>query len=95
MNDEYFAIYEFRFKNKNSLPLVIYARTEEMANKILEWWNKDMEERDKWYKPRFFFKKLKYINIPPYEFEMAQLEGSEEMYEHRKQYMNEDKTDRM
>lgn len=84
LNNTYFAIYEFRYKNKRNLPLVIYARCEETADKVLYWWNLDLKEKEQWYKPRFHFKKRKYINVEPYVIEQEQIECAEEFYCHRK-----------
>ena len=93
INDTYYDIYEFRYKNKNNLPLLIYARNEEIADQIVFWWNKDLEKNEQWYKPRFFFKKKKCINVEPYPFEREQLESAKELYEHRMSYIEKHKND--
>lgn len=83
--NECFKIFRFRFKNKYTLPLDIYARSEETANNILYWWNKDLPIEQQWYKPRFRFKHIEITGIPPYEFEQIQLDSAKELYERRKE----------
>lgn len=70
--DDYFQIYEFRFVDKDtSMGLVIFARTEEVAIRLVNLWN-DSQDIYHWKKKRFQFKKKVYTKIPPYELEQAQ-----------------------
>lgn len=83
--NELFKIYRFRYKNKFTLPLDVYARSEETADKVVYWWNKDLPIEQQWYKPRFRFRHKELTAIPPYEFEQMQLESAQELYERRKE----------
>ena len=92
MNEECcFAIYEFRYKNKNNLPLVVYSRTEETADIVVSYFNDGLDKKEQWYKPRFFFKKTMFTNVEPYVLEQMQIDSAIEMNKHRKQYMKEHK----
>lgn len=85
--EEQFEIYEFRFVDKKTrMGAVIYARTEEIALRIIQKWN-DMQNIYHWVKPRFRFKKKYVTSTPPYELEQEQIETIE-MWEGRAKMCN-------
>ncbi len=92
MNEEYrFVIYRFRYKNKNALPLMIFSRTEETADKIVSYFNDGLEKDFQWYKPKFFFKKAYTTPTEPYILEQMQLDSAIEKNKLIRQYMEEHK----
>ena len=93
MNDmEYiFQVIRFRFKNRHTLPLDVYAREEKTALEVVEWWNKDLPKEQQWFKPRFGYKHVSYTSIPPYELEQQQIECATKQYERRKSYEEHEK----
>ena len=86
---EVYKIWRFRFKNKFTLPLDVFARQEETAQEVVDWWNKDLPIEQQWYKPRFRFKRVAYTTLPPYELEQQQIQSAIEMYERRKEKSGE------
>lgn len=82
--EDLFKICRFRYKNRITLPLDVFARKEETADEIVSWWNKGLPKKHQWYKPVFGFKKIFYTTTPPYPLEQQQLECAEELYERRK-----------
>ena len=89
--EDVFKIWRFRYKNKITLPLDVFAREEKTAQEVVSWWNKDLPIEQQWYKPRFNFKHKAYSLIPPYELEQEQIKTAIELYERRKKNEREKK----
>lgn len=88
-----YKIYKFRFETKKpKLGFAIYARNEKIACEIIDIINE--ESTIKFYKPRFKrFKKVRYIDHPPFEIEQEQYESALKSLEKRiklKQQQQED-----
>ena len=79
-----FKINMYRYIDTTSgLGFVIYVRTLETAEKIKDAINNAYGYKLR--KRRLFFIKHMLTDIPPYELEMAQFDGIDEVIEHRNQ----------
>lgn len=86
--EEYYTIYKYIYKDKESkMKMLLFARDDETANKMLNIANEcnDIE----WKPYRSLFNKHKTlieVPIPPYELEQEQLECLSKELEHRKEF---------
>ncbi len=78
-----YKIYKFTFETKQSkLGFAIYARNEKIACEIIDLINENSSI--KFYKPRFKrFKRVRYIEQPPFEIEQEQYEYALKLLEKR------------
>ena len=74
-----FVVYRFKYKNKHHMPLMIFAREEKTADKIISIFNDGIEKDSQWYKPRFFFKKAFTTPTEPYILEQMQIDKAIEI----------------
>ena len=82
-----YEIYQFTYKDKKSgLKLVVYARTLNVAQEIV-----DIDNIDNcvyWISKRIGFKKKIYVSVSPYELELAQIDCVKKKLEYRKKSFN-------
>ena len=82
--ENHYEMWEFSFVDKRTkMRCVVYARTEEIALKIIHTWDSPYNMYC-WVKRRFRYKKRVYTSIPPYEVEQEQIETIEGYLEYAK-----------
>ena len=82
--EEFFEINEYHFVDKESgLKMVVYSRTREFAEKIIELNN--ICSCCHWVPKKIGFVKVTQTNRPPYELEMEQLEYAKEKLQRRQE----------
>ena len=82
---ERYLSYRWRFRNAGGLVILIYAREENVALKIIAIEN---TETDQPFIPaRRGYKKPCYVLMPPYELEMAEMETATKRLAHRREYL--------
>lgn len=79
-----YDIYEFTYKSKYKslgMELVVYARTKEIADKIIDVANQHSSFI--WKRKIFGFKKKIKIDTPPYEVELEEIKDEEDRLRYR------------
>lgn len=95
--EEYYTIYKYIYIDKESkMKMVIFAREDETANKMLNIANECNDIEWKPYRSLFTkHKTLIEVPIPPYELEQEQLECLSKELEHRKEFFKRTKIKEM